>query len=217
MFAVLWLSFKFKCTISFTGVSNDNGTAKKLSPALANYKFGTQKFSGTGIPQPIGQSVSPAGGSIKRPTSGLVQPPPKKHKTGVLRDVSLAEAGKLGTLNEFAFFDKVRKALRNQEVYDNFLRCLVLFNQEVISRGELIQLTSPFLSRHSELFKWFKDFVGFREGGNKSGFSAEAEARRANSDNLDEDRNRNEAERSSRENFVGNAAVDIGNNYFFVF
>lgn len=54
--------------------------------------------------------------------------------------MSLAEAGKYGTLNEYAFFDKVRKALRSPEVYENFLRCLVLFNQEVISRGELVQV-----------------------------------------------------------------------------
>jgi paired amphipathic helix protein Sin3a len=83
---------------------------------------------------------------------------------GVLRDVSLAEAGKYGTLNEFAFFDKVRKALRAPEVYENFLRCLVLFNQEVISRQELVQITSTFLNKHPDLFKWFKEFIGYKEG-----------------------------------------------------
>jgi len=39
----------------------------------------------------------------------------------------------------------VRKALRSSEAYDNFLRCLVIFNQEVISRAELVQLVLPFL------------------------------------------------------------------------
>lgn len=34
-------------------------------------------------------------------------PPPKKHKTSSCRDVTLAEAGKYGTLNDYAFFDKV--------------------------------------------------------------------------------------------------------------
>ena len=119
---------------------------------------------------------------IRRPsTSGPgPQPPNKKPKMSTLKDVTLAEAGKYGTLNEFAFFDKVcmplekanhkamlkrgkkgthspclmlltlclsqvRKALRNQEVYENFLRCLVLFNHEVVSRSELVQLVQPFL------------------------------------------------------------------------
>lgn len=40
---------------------------------------------------------------------------------------------------------QVRKALRSAEAYDNFLRCLVIFNQEVISRAELVQLVLPFL------------------------------------------------------------------------
>lgn len=100
----------------------------------------------------------------RRPSSG--QPPPqKKQKTGTLKDISLAEAGRYGTLNEFAFFDKVRKALKYPEVYENFLRCLVLFNQEVISRSELVQLVQTFLIKYPELYKWFKDFLGYKESG----------------------------------------------------
>lgn len=88
-------------------------------------------------------------------------PPPKKHKVATsVRDVSIAEAGKYGSLNDYAFFDKVRKALRSPEVYENFLRCLVLFNQEIISKSELIQLITPFLGRFPELLRWFKDFLG---------------------------------------------------------
>ncbi|XP_064645253.1 paired amphipathic helix protein Sin3a-like isoform X2 [Lineus longissimus] len=102
---------------------------------------------------------------MRRPSSGSsgLAPPAKKPKTGPLKDVSLTEAGKYGSLKEFAFFDKVRKALKNQEVYENFLRCLVLFNQEVVSRAELVQLVQPFLSKYPDLFKWFKDFLGYKE------------------------------------------------------
>ncbi|KYN12810.1 PREDICTED: paired amphipathic helix protein Sin3b isoform X1 [Trachymyrmex cornetzi] len=88
-------------------------------------------------------------------------PPSKKHKVASMRDISIAEAGKYGTLNDYAFFDKVRKALRSQDVYENFLRCLVLFNQEIISKSELIQLVTPFLGRFPELLRWFKDFLGY--------------------------------------------------------
>lgn len=78
---------------------------------------------------------------------------------------ALAEAGKHTNYSELALFDKVhssppsipctlthplspsqiRKALKNQEVYDNFLRCLILFNEEIISRQELVHLVTPFL------------------------------------------------------------------------
>ncbi|XP_051176886.1 paired amphipathic helix protein Sin3a isoform X2 [Leptopilina boulardi] len=87
-------------------------------------------------------------------------PPTKKHKVTSARDTSIAEVGKYGSLNDYAFFDKVRKALRSQEVYENFLRCLVLFNQEIVSKSELIQLVTPFLGRFPELLRWFKDFLG---------------------------------------------------------
>uniref|UniRef100_A0A671Q2R8 Paired amphipathic helix protein Sin3a n=1 Tax=Sinocyclocheilus anshuiensis TaxID=1608454 RepID=A0A671Q2R8_9TELE len=79
------------------------------------------------------------------------------------KDHSMAEASKLGIGAESLFFEKVRKALRSSEAYDNFLRCLVIFNQEVISRAELVQLVLPFLGKFPELFTWFKNFLGYRE------------------------------------------------------
>ena len=138
---------------------------KKVAAVANTYKY--PKYPQTA--QTLGSTANVLSGMVsgatKRSSSGINQPPPKKQKfPGSLRDVSLAEAGKFGTLNEYAFFDKVRKALRSPEVYENFLRCLVLFNQEVISRSELVQLTSTFLNRYPELFKWFKDFVGYKDG-----------------------------------------------------
>ncbi|CAB3223099.1 unnamed protein product [Arctia plantaginis] len=97
--------------------------------------------------------------------SGLGAPPPKKARASGLsgptvRDVSYAEAAKLATVHEFNFFDKARKALRSQHVYDNFLRCLLLFTNEIISSSELLMVTAPFLCRHPELQKWLQDFLG---------------------------------------------------------
>jgi paired amphipathic helix protein Sin3a len=86
--------------------------------------------------------------------------PSAKRFKPICRDVTLAEASKYGTLNDYAFFDKVRKALKSPEVYDNFLRCLVLFNQELISKSELQTLVTPFLSKFPDLLKWFQDFLG---------------------------------------------------------
>jgi len=86
----------------------------------------------------------------------------KKHRSA-LKDVTLAEAVKHGSFSEFAFFNKVRKALKNQEVYENFLRCLVLFNQEVVSRSELVSLMTNFLGKFPDLFTWFKAFLGYKE------------------------------------------------------
>lgn len=59
---------------------------------------------------------------------------------------------------------QVRKALKSTEVYENFLRCLVLYNHEIVSRTELVGLVNNFIGRFPELMKWFKEFLGFREG-----------------------------------------------------
>ena len=59
------------------------------------------------------------------------EPPVKRHKS-ICRDVSFADGARYGTMNDDAFFDKVRKALRTSDVYDNFLRCLTLYNQEIV-------------------------------------------------------------------------------------
>lgn len=55
---------------------------------------------------------------------------------------------------------QVRKAVRSPEVYNNFLRCLTLFNQEIVSKSELVQLATPFIGKYPELMRWFRDFLG---------------------------------------------------------
>uniref|UniRef100_H3BA52 SIN3 transcription regulator family member A n=1 Tax=Latimeria chalumnae TaxID=7897 RepID=H3BA52_LATCH len=95
--------------------------------------------------------------------SGATPPVKKKPKLLSSKDQSLVEASKHGAGTESLFFEKVRKALRSAEAYENFLRCLVIFNQEVISRSELVQLVSPFLGKFPELFIWFKNFLGYKE------------------------------------------------------
>lgn len=55
---------------------------------------------------------------------------------------------------------QVRKDVRSQEVYNNFLRCLTLFNQEIVFKSELVHLVTPFLGKFPALMRWFKDFLG---------------------------------------------------------
>ncbi|KAG7265334.1 LOW QUALITY PROTEIN: hypothetical protein CRUP_014370 [Coryphaenoides rupestris] len=127
-------------------VRNDHGgTAKKIQ---LNNKQRTPNQNGC---------------QIRRHPATTTAPVKKKPKLMNLKDSSTADASNHGAGTESLFFDKVRKALRSAEVYDNFLRCLVLFNQEVISRAELVQLVLPFLGKFPELFNWFKNFLGYRE------------------------------------------------------
>lgn len=90
---------------------------------------------------------------------GLGVPPTKRHKP-ICRDISFSEASRKCSIQDAAFFDKVRKSLRSPEVYDNFLRCLTLYTQEIVSKTELLTLVTPFLSKFPELFRWFTEFLG---------------------------------------------------------
>ncbi|XP_075168581.1 SIN3 transcription regulator family member A isoform X2 [Haematobia irritans] len=90
---------------------------------------------------------------------GLGVPPTKRHKP-ICRDISFSEASRMCSIQDAAFFDKVRKSLRNPEVYENFLRCLTLYTQEIVSKTDLLTLVTPFLSKFPELFRWFTDFLG---------------------------------------------------------
>ncbi|XP_056585636.1 paired amphipathic helix protein Sin3b isoform X2 [Triplophysa dalaica] len=104
--------------------------------------------------------------SKKRPRPMLMPhltPLLKKMKYSCSKDPSFASVGKHGVLREFTFFDKVRRLLKSQEVYENFLRCIALFNQEVVSGAELMQLVTPFLGKFPELYTQFKSFLGDKE------------------------------------------------------
>uniref|UniRef100_A0A8C2CDB8 Paired amphipathic helix protein Sin3a n=1 Tax=Cyprinus carpio TaxID=7962 RepID=A0A8C2CDB8_CYPCA len=125
-------------------VRNDHGgTAKK--PQLNNKQRPNQN-----------------GCQIRKHSTTAVTPPVKL-KLMNIKDSSMTDAGKHGGGTESLFFDKVRKALRSAEAYDNFLRCLIIFNEEIISRAELVQLVVPFLGKFPELFTWFKNFLGYKE------------------------------------------------------
>ncbi|KAI5712713.1 hypothetical protein M8J76_006263 [Diaphorina citri] len=136
---------------------------KFLPDATNHNSFSTKKSDH--IPTPRLKRSS----SFSSNVSTLYHTPAKKLKPLTqLRDVSLAEVAKYGNLNDYAYFDKVRKAFHNQQVYENFLRCLILYNHEIISRVELLQLVTPYLNRFPDLLKWFKDFLSLNDVNNSA-------------------------------------------------
>jgi len=57
---------------------------------------------------------------------------------------------------------KVRAVVKSPAVYKNFLRCLSLYNRELLALNELLLMANPFLAKCPELHNWFKDFVGVK-------------------------------------------------------
>ncbi|XP_039068905.1 paired amphipathic helix protein Sin3-like 4 isoform X2 [Hibiscus syriacus] len=60
---------------------------------------------------------------------------------------------------EFAFCYKVKEKLRNPEHYQEFLRCLHLYSNEVISRTELQSLVNDLLGRYQDVMDGFNEFL----------------------------------------------------------
>ncbi|XP_061430977.1 paired amphipathic helix protein Sin3b-like [Lethenteron reissneri] len=110
-----------------------------------------------GSDSPAGDAGDSRGAVAKRraptpgpePASGPVAA--KRPRMPSLRDPSLAAAGMHGTLREISFFDRVRCALHSPEVYENFLRCVQLFNHNHVSPSALLDMARPFLGKFPEL------------------------------------------------------------------
>ncbi|CAF1317350.1 unnamed protein product [Adineta ricciae] len=71
----------------------------------------------------------------------------------------------LPSLDEITFFDKVQKTLRSPLVFDNFLRCILLYTKKIITRIELFELIQSYLSHVPELLKTFQELISLREPG----------------------------------------------------
>lgn len=137
---------------SFGHLSNQKD-ANRNHMNSANQKYGGISGTSAALKRSPGLQINHLNRSHDRG-----EPPMKRHKP-TFRDVSFADAARAGTLQDFALFDKVRDFLRTPDVYENFLKCLQMFNQEIVSKSELLTLVSPFLSRDPELLKKFQEFL----------------------------------------------------------
>ncbi|KAD2028391.1 hypothetical protein E3N88_42000 [Mikania micrantha] len=60
---------------------------------------------------------------------------------------------------EFTFCEKVKDRLHNQDDYQAFLKCLHIFNTEIITRKELQGLVADLLGKHPDLMEGFSTFL----------------------------------------------------------
>lgn len=67
-------------------------------------------------------------------------------------------------LEELGFFDKVKKAVGNKQTYNEFLKVLNLYSQDIIDKETLVARVDSFLGdKFPDLLNWFKQFVGYKE------------------------------------------------------
>jgi paired amphipathic helix protein Sin3a len=87
----------------------------------------------------------------------------KRSRTAPFKPIPNAALDKTGTLEELEFFEKCKRVIGNKSTYNEFLKVLNLFSQELIDSKVLVERVEPFLSKAPELFEWFKKFVRYEE------------------------------------------------------
>jgi paired amphipathic helix protein Sin3a len=60
---------------------------------------------------------------------------------------------------ELQFFERVKNRLRNKEAYQDFLKCLNIFSQEIISKMELQGLVYDIIGKYPDLMQGFNEFL----------------------------------------------------------
>lgn len=83
-------------------------------------------------------------------------PPPKKK-------LKITKPNQRGTREEMEFFEKVKRSIGNMTTYNEFLKILNLFSQEIVDSKALIARVEPFIGKSPDLFNWFKKFVKYED------------------------------------------------------
>ncbi|KAJ3299229.1 Transcriptional regulatory protein sin3, partial [Blyttiomyces sp. JEL0837] len=168
--------------------SAPSSSAPTAGPSISAMA-GIQQQLGSGIPPPgMGGVASLTAAAMPIGMQGQGQPPSKKRaKTGSAA-AAAANAGSMGgvnaallgsasgaaatagsvaarpdTIEELEWIDRCKRTIGNKATYNEFLKVLNLFSQEIIDAKTLVERVEPFLSKAPDLFEWFKKFVKYEE------------------------------------------------------
>lgn len=113
-----------------------------------------------GAPLPPGYEAMPPEGYLPAGAMYGLQAYPPPHMVGG----EMVPVPPMATMDEVAFFERVKKHLDDRTTYLDFLKLLNLYTQEVIDVATLVDRASLFLGGRSELFDAFKGLVGYEMG-----------------------------------------------------
>ncbi|WFD27686.1 hypothetical protein MNAN1_002689 [Malassezia nana] len=113
-----------------------------------------------GAPLPPGYEAMPPDGYLPAGTMYGMQAYPPPHMVGG----EMVPVPPMATMDEVAFFERVKKHLDDRATYLDFLKLLNLYTQEVIDVATLVDRAALFLGGRSELLNAFKSLVGYDMG-----------------------------------------------------
>ncbi|KAK9448081.1 uncharacterized protein V1518DRAFT_419605 [Limtongia smithiae] len=141
--------------------------------------------SSVATPSLVGASASAAGGpahgmgGVEMPAQSLgargaskkvkLNPKPDTHLSSPTLTPMMPEplpppAPVRPTADELAFFDRVKKYIGNKQTYNEFLKLLNLFSQDIIDKNVLVEKAEVFIGGNKDLLDWFKRCVDYDGG-----------------------------------------------------
>ncbi|CAG8538127.1 9245_t:CDS:10 [Acaulospora colombiana] len=170
-------SFQSSASASLPAV---NESYKKNSSGIGS----TSHLSATGASSMSSSSVNkkkrsvlPNSERIPNPIPGKSKKSKTSHKTsgeqahsssssmGLKVDsMKILEPQPLASTEELEFFEKVKRHISNKQSYNEFLKLLNLYSQQILDGKDLLKLMAPFLGgSNSELYAWLKQFLKLNE------------------------------------------------------
>ncbi|CAG8461919.1 45_t:CDS:10 [Acaulospora morrowiae] len=78
--------------------------------------------------------------------------------------IKTLEPQPLASTEELEFFEKVKRHISSKQSYNEFLKLLNLYSQQILDGKDLLKLIAPFLGgSNSELYAWLKQFLKLNE------------------------------------------------------
>ena len=133
----------------FTPVSANQNMPSPMAPSSATQQTSP---SVTAAPPPAAPTSTATGattGEKRKNTS----PSSGSSKKRLLSGVTLHDASKFANARDLEFFEKVKRMFKSETVYQNFLKCISIYNQEIINRKECSRSLSVLF--HSQI-DWSK-------------------------------------------------------------
>ncbi|TIA75342.1 hypothetical protein E3P89_00322 [Wallemia ichthyophaga] len=104
---------------------------------------------------------------MEEPPQFLYESPSMRSATIVPPSIPIDKT--LATVEEMAFFDRVKKFIDDKTTYHEFLKLLNLFTQDIIDARTLVDRSQLFIGENKELWDFFKAMVGIVPGPGSGG------------------------------------------------
>ncbi|KAJ1946719.1 Transcriptional regulatory protein sin3, partial [Linderina pennispora] len=125
-----------------------SGNAQVPGATASKRRNKGSKHESNALPVPMGDAAAAGLYGQAMPDAAMIQMP---------------QNPATATSDELVFFERVKRFIGQPATYNEFLKLLNMYNQEVLDAKGLMDRAASFIGDDRELMAWFKQFVGYDE------------------------------------------------------